>query len=219
VLVFAGLMDADDPMMLATTKWFREGPPRKVYRYDADCWQVPSLQHEMSSCEPCYSWNVLHSHQLGDRMRFLEGMYSLLTGMYSRQTQTACETRGGVTGVIGGTLATWMARLAVVDDQLQEGELHVLRMMPVAWLMASGSVFDKMPTEFGPVSIKVCLQDGGETLEVECSAQFKIIPQQIWLHVPPIDGLAAVRLNGRDTGWAVGQERIDITRSIDFALT
>jgi hypothetical protein len=59
-LVFAGLLDAADEMMQSTLLWFREGPPTKVYRYDSNSFQVSSLVHEMSSNEPCYSWNLFH---------------------------------------------------------------------------------------------------------------------------------------------------------------
>lgn len=97
VLVFAGLLEPDDPMITSTLEWFREGPPAKIYRYDGDCWQVPALHREMSSCEPCYSWNIFISHALGDRLKFLEGVYSLFAGSISRQTYTMCETRGGIT--------------------------------------------------------------------------------------------------------------------------
>ena len=36
--------------------------------------------------EPCYSWNVFHAHRLGDRAKYLEGMYSVLAGGVSKQT-------------------------------------------------------------------------------------------------------------------------------------
>jgi len=52
-LVFSGLLDVEDELMESTRLWFREGPPVKLYRYDSNHGQVPSLRHEMSSCEPC----------------------------------------------------------------------------------------------------------------------------------------------------------------------
>lgn len=93
-LVFAGLMDAGDDLMRSTLSWFRDGPPARMFRPESDCWQMPTLHHEMSSCEPCYSWNIFHSWQTGDRPHYLEGMYSLFAGAYSRQTYSVCETRG-----------------------------------------------------------------------------------------------------------------------------
>lgn len=202
VLVFAGLLDADDELMQSTLKWFREGPPAKVYRYDSDCWQVPSLHHEMSSCEPVYSWNVFHSWQLGDREKFLEGMYSLFAGMVSRQTYTACETRGGITGLIGAMLPTYLARLALVDDQICEGELHLLRLIPLAWLQKDKVTrFENAPTEFGPVSLSAKLANEGRTLEVSFEPQFRVKPKQVVLHIPPVTGLEQVMLNGKILEW------------------
>jgi hypothetical protein len=205
VAVFAGLVDADDPMMTATIDWFRNGPPREVYRYDSDCWQVPSLHREMSSCEPCYSFNVFHSHELKDRKHYLEGMYSLFAGAISRQTHTACETRGGVTGVIGSHLPVYLARLAVLDDQVAENELHLLRLVPLAWLMDEpGLILEKMPTEFGPVDLRARLDDSGKDLDVDFNPSFRVSPGKVILHVPPLEGLERILLNGKQRDWSAG---------------
>lgn len=202
MLVFSGLCDAAEDAMRSTVKWFREGPPSKIYRYDSDCWQVPSLHREMSSCEPCFSWNVFHSHQLKDRQHFLEGLYSLFAGSMSRQTQTVCETRGGITGVIGAHLPTCLARLAVVDDQVHENELHVLRLIPLAWLREDQeAVFERMPTHFGPVSLRVSLQDSGRTLAVDYHTAFRTPPARVVLHVPPVPDLERIRLNQSPLPW------------------
>ena len=167
-LVFSGLLDADDEAMEAIRLWFREGPPREFYRHDSSCWQLPSLHHEMSSCEPCYSWNVFHSWQLGDREKFLEGMYSLFAGAASRKTWISCETRGGITGnIFSAPLAIFMARLAVIDDEWRENELHLLRFIPLAW-MGNGqeAVFENPPTLYGPVTLRSRRSTNGKTLDV-----------------------------------------------------
>ena len=197
--VFAGLMDAADPLMDDVRLWFREGPQWQLYRRDSNCWQVPVLDREMSSCEPCYSWNVFHSWQQGDRARFLEGMYSLFAGSISRKTFISCETRGGITGnVFAAPLAIYMARLAMIDDQLREGELHLLRLMPLAWLKPGDACrFDKLPTEFGPVTLRTECSKNGKTLDVTFKPKFHTKPERIVLHVPPADGLATIRVNGK----------------------
>ncbi len=205
--VFGRLMSARDPLMKAAVAWFREGPPRRFYRYDGNCWQLPSLQHEISSCEPIYSWNVFHSHELGDRWRFAEGMYSLLAGMVSRQTFVSCETRGGITGIaIGAALPIYMMRLAMVDDQVRPGELHVLRMMPLAWLRPGDAVsFERMPTEFGPFTVQTRLSRDGQTLAVTSAPRFHHRPRRVVLHVPPIAGLRKIAVN--DIPVHVGSKR------------
>ncbi|MDD5676549.1 MAG: hypothetical protein PHW60_00980 [Kiritimatiellae bacterium] len=200
-LVFAGLVNADDPLMRDTMAWFREGPPTALHRRDANCWQVPVLDHEMSSCEPPYSWNVFHPWQLGDRKKFLEGMYSLFAGAISRKTFVSCETRGGITGnVFSAPLAIYMARLAVLDDQLQEGELHLLRLMPLAWLKPGATAeFARMSTEFGPVTLITKVSREGRILDVTFKPEFRPgeAPAKIVFHVPPAPGLKTLKLNGR----------------------
>jgi hypothetical protein len=193
------LADADDELMQATRLWFREGPQTRFYRRDSDCWQVPCLDHEMSSCEPCYSWNVFHSHQLGDRAKYLDGMYSLFAGAVSRQTFISCETRGGITGnLFAAPLATYLARLSVIDDQIKENELHLLRLAPLAWLGKNEElIFENVPTEFGPVTVRAKLSRDEQTLAVSAEAKFRVAPKQIVLHIPPLDGLKKVTLNGK----------------------
>jgi len=203
-LVYAGLMEADDPLMKSTLLWFREGQPTTFLRHDSNAFQLPCLDHEMSSCEPCYSWNVFHSWQRGDRARFLEGMYSLFAGSVSRKTFVSCETRGGITGTLfSATLAICLARLAVVDDQIEEGALHLLRLVPRAWLRPDvETVFEKMPTEFGPVNLRFRLSEDERTMRVTYAAEFRVVPRRVLLHIPPLQDLKTVVVNGRKMGLA-----------------
>lgn len=204
-LVFAGLLDARDPLMRDARAYFRSGPQHQTYRYDADCWQRPVLRHEMSSCEPCYSWNTFHSWQLGDRERYLEGMYSLFAGALSRQTRISCETRGGITGnVFAASLAVYLARLAVIDDQSHPDELNLLRLMPLAWLRPDvRSAFRHVPTEHGPVTVETKRSADGGTLDVLYQTEYRDPPARVWLHVPPAPGLKSVAVNGK-TVWSGG---------------
>jgi hypothetical protein len=197
--VFAGLINANDPLMDGVRLWFREGPPHRFYRRDSNCWQVPALDHEMSSCEPCYSWNVFHSWQLGDRQKFLEGMYSLFAGSVSRKTGISCETRGGITGtVFSAPLAIYMARLAVIDDEIKENELHLLRLTPLAWLKPGDQgVYKAVPTVYGPVTLLTRISRDGGALDVKYEPAFRHTPGKAVLHVPPIPGLKTVRVNGK----------------------
>ncbi len=208
-LVFAGLADARDQMMQDTCAYFRAGPQHQTYRHDADCWQLPVLEHEMSSCEPPYSWNIFHSWQLGDRGRFLEGMYSLFAGAMSRQTRVSCETRGGITGnVCASALAIYLARLAVIDDQLRPDELHLLRLMPLAWLApGKAATFRQVPTEHGPVNVETRLSSNGRTLEVVYRPHLRNRVSQVWLHIPPVPGLQLAKVNGKRV-WSGGADMV-----------
>jgi hypothetical protein len=198
-LVYAGLLDADDPLMQSTLKYFREGPNTKKYDLNGSWRQPISLHHEISSCEPCYSWNVFHPHQSGDRYKYLEGMYSLFTGTLSRQTYIGCEHRGGISGTpVSAPLPIHLARLAVIDDQLDHERLHLLRMVPSAWLKTDQpTIFERIATEFGPVSVRFRLQDEGKSLKVAFLPTFRHQPEQVLLHVPPLASIQEAIINGQ----------------------
>ncbi len=199
VLVWAELLEANDPLMKSTVAWFREGPNWALFDPRGDFNQRPVLIHEISSDEPCYSWNVYHNWQLGDRQRYLEGMYSLLAGAMSDQTFISCETRHGIYGnVFVAPVLIDLIRLAVVDDQLSTDDLHLLRLVPRAWLRTDYTTrFEKIATEFGPVTLRFGLSDEGKTLDVAFEASFRHVPRKILLHVPPVAGLSQVRINGK----------------------
>ncbi|MGI8963308.1 MAG: hypothetical protein ACR2GI_02255 [Thermomicrobiales bacterium] len=197
-LVWAGLLPADDPLMQSTLKFFREGPNHQLYGVRSNPLARPVLQHEISSCEPCYSWNVFHSWQLGDRKNFLTGLYSLLTGAISPQTFISCEHRHGVYGnLFAFPLAFELARLSVIDDEIVPGEVHLLRMCPLAWCSEDQeTVFERMPTEFGPVDLRFKLSPDAQTLDVSFDPAWRHQPKRVVLHPPPIPGLRAVIVNG-----------------------
>ena len=50
----------------------------------------------------------------------------------------------------------------------------------------------------------------GNELDVMFTPRFRIQPEKIVLHIPPVDGLRRVRLNGRNPGWAREQKFITI---------
>ena len=198
-LVWAGILPADDELMRESRLFFREGPHTKVFDPRGNCWQRPVLIRELSSCEPCYSWNVFHSWQLADRPRYLEGLYSLLTGALSPQTYISCETRDGIYGnVFAAPLLADLVRLAVIDDEVEEGSLHLLRLTPLPWCRPDFETrFDHMPTLFGPVSLRFGLSGDSRTLNVSFEPRWRDKPQAVFLTVPPLDSLERVVLNGR----------------------
>jgi len=213
-MVFSGLLDADDPLMKDAVAWFREGPPTKLYRPYADLSShVPSLRHEISSWECCYSWNIFHTWQLGDRQRFLEGMYSQFAGALSQQTFSVCESRGGQCASIFWTPTVYFARLSVIDDQIRDNELHLLRLVPLAWLTTDReAIFDNMPTEFGPVSLRVKLGARGDELQVAFTDRFRERPGKVVLHVPPVEGLKRIVVNGKPARWDGKAGWVDVGR-------
>lgn len=206
VLVWGGLMDADDPIMMDVVDFFREGPNARYYTPVYNCIWRPSLQHEISTCEPCYSWNVFHSWQLGDRRKFLEGMYSLFVGALSQNTYISCEHRHGIQGqlIITG-LGFRLAKLAVIDDQLKEGELHLLRLCPLAWISPEEeSIMDNMPTEYGTVSLKFGKSADGKTLRIKFDADWRGHAPKVIIHGVPDPEIKKIVIN--DKSYPVGKE-------------
>ena len=196
-LVYAGLLDATDPLMKSSVKFFREGPNWKTFDPYGTFEQPPVLIHELSSCEPPWSWNMFHSHQLGDRYRWLEAMYSLITGAHCRQTFVVCESRGGITGIAGHT-TIYAVKLSVIDDFLEDDALHLLRLTPKAWLKSDYLTrFDNMPTIYGPVTLRFQLSEDGSTLDVAYNTDFHHPPKKVVMHTPPILGLNRIVINGK----------------------
>jgi hypothetical protein len=210
-LVYAGLMDADDELMRSSLAYFREGP--NVASYDiTGAWHQPiSLRHELSSCEPCYSWNVFHAWQSGDRPKYMEGFYSLLCGAVSRQTSVGCEHRGGISGnLFTLPLTLEIARRAVIDDQFELGSVHLLRLVPLAWLRNDQAVnFENLPTELGPVTLRFAVRDAGKRLDVTFEPTWRAKPTRVVLHVPPVEGLRTIRCNGKSYA-TEGRKRIEL---------
>jgi len=186
VLVWAGLMDADDPIMRSVLDYFRHGPNRDFYgtRFNPLC--RPFLNREISTCEPVYSWNVFHSWQLKDRKHFLEGLYSLLAGAMSQQTFISCEHRHGIQGTLFATpLAFTMARLSMIDDEIESNAIHLLRICPQAWISSKEeTVFENMPTKYGVVDLRVKKSADGETLFITFKGNWTSEPGFVKLHIP-----------------------------------
>jgi hypothetical protein len=161
----------------------------------------------MSSCEPFCSWNIYHSHQLGDREKFLEGMYSQFAGAMSRQTFSCVESRHAQFGMGPQYQCFLMARLAVIDDMIAENELHLLRITPLAWLSnEKWTVFENIPTVFGPVKLRFKLVDNGKVLLVNFKHEFRNMPDRICLHIPPVSSLETVKFE--DSIMKIGKQNI-----------
>ena len=176
--------------------WYREGPQWRHYRQYSNPWQVSVLDREISSCEPCFSWNIWHTLQLGDRERFTMGLYGLLAGGASQTTFVSCETREGT---FGNTFSTMVFIPLMVASTIEEqgDTLHLMRMTPIAFLRDGGIDWREVATSFGPVSIKAELDDDGRRMNVRWQGPQRIRPERVVLHIPPIAGLESVQINGK----------------------
>ena len=198
VLVWAELMEADDPIMVDLVDFFREGPNRQLWEPMYHAIDRAILIHEMSSCEPCYSWNVFHSWKKGDRQKYLEGMYSILVGAISQNTYISCEHREGIQGnLFAFPLAFYLAKLSVIDDQIAYGDLHLLRLCPHAWITSQEETrIEQMPTEFGPVDLRFRLSKNKKILTLSFQGHWREKPRNVILHVPQLPGLERIVING-----------------------
>ena len=153
VLPWAGLFDASDPDMVSFADYSASARRRNSGSASSPIARA-ILHHEISSCEPCYSWNIVNSWRTGDRRHFLEGMYALFTGAISNQTYINCEHRNAMYGtVFVAPLMTWCLRQSVIDDQYAPGDLHLLRLVPLAWVSSEQeTAFENMPTSTAPAT-------------------------------------------------------------------
>ena len=86
-----------------------------------------------------------------------------------------------------------------VDDELDERDLHLLRLAPRAWFQAGQeTALERMPTAFGPVTLRVGLARDTRELRVAFQPRFRQPPRRVVLHVPPLDPApTTLRLNGK----------------------
>lgn len=199
ISVWAGLMPADDPLMRSFVQFFRSGPNTHLFdavHHNALDWAI--LDHEQSSSEPCYSWNMFHNWQLGDREHYLEGMYGLITGGLSTDTFVSSEHRNAIYGnVFSQPIITWSLIHAVIDDDLVPGELQLLRFCPQAWLSsAEKTVFENVPTQYGPVTLRFGLDRRGN-LDISVKGRWHQKPPKIVITPPPLPGVRSATVNGR----------------------
>lgn len=199
VLPWAGLFDATSQDMISFENFFRFGPNNELRGPRTGPISRAVLKHEISSCEVSYSWNIVNSWKRGDRDRYIEGLYSLFVGGVSQQTYINCEHRNAMYGTLFvAPLMTWGLRQSVIDDKLAVGELHLLRLCPLAWISPSEqSTFEKMPTIFGVVNLRFGLSADSKVLNVVFDGQWRNKPSAITLHCPPIIGVEHISVNGK----------------------
>lgn len=125
-------------------------------------------------------------------------MYSLFTADMSQQTFSGSEHLHGMCSVLGpNALAFDLARLSTIDDEIEPGQLHLLRLCPLAWISSKEETrLLNMPTVYGPVTLRFKLSEDGKALNVSFSGRWWQKPDQVILHVPPAPHLERVNVNG-----------------------
>ena len=154
----AGLVDPGDETMTWAMKWLTEGPDsNRAYPDWSDYSERPSLPFEMSSVEPCYSWNVYLRFLRNEREKFLEGFYSLAAGAVSRKFLGGVETRDGIQAlpVMNAVINNHLRNMLIFEDEGGRG-IHLLRNTPSAWLVAGKQIrVERAETYFGRMSYKI----------------------------------------------------------------
>jgi hypothetical protein len=94
----------------------------------------------------------------------------------------------------------------VIDDEIEPESLHLLRLAPLAWFAEKEQTrFENMPTDFGPVTLKWQLADGGKTLRIDYTPKFRRPPKAVVLHVATLAGLQKVTINGQERAAKPGE--------------
>lgn len=194
-LAFAGIIDIENEIYDAVLKWFREGPQVKYWRFDGCCWQIPVLHHEMSSCEPCYSWNMEINFQRGDREHFIEGLFALLAGSRNTDLFSDIETRNGMFATNFSTPVTFRHfRNALVFEN--RNTLELLKILPAAFLEPGSYIrLDRLPTYFGQMSIHIDCDNSG-SIRIYISVPDRTMPEKVRLHIPPPLFSRDITING-----------------------
>jgi hypothetical protein len=198
MLGVAGLIDPSDEAMTWAMQWLADGPESHANPdwYD---WSAPAfLRFEMSSLEPCYSWNVYLRFLRGEREKFLEGFYSLAAGSVTRKFLGGVEHRNGIQAlpVTNAVIDSHLRNMLVFENEDGQG-IDLLRNSPTAWLRPEKRVrVERAETYFGPMSYR--LTSFGARVEAVIESPSRTPPRYIrlWLNHPEGKPLSGATVNG-----------------------
>jgi hypothetical protein len=198
LLGVVGLVDPKDETMTWAMQWLTDGPETHT-NPDWHDWSLPTfLRFEMSSLEPCYSWNIYLRFLRGEREKFLEGLYSLAAGSVTRKFRGGVEHRNGIQAVpvTNAVFDNHLRNLLVFENESGQG-IDLLRNSPVAWLRPQKRIrVERAETYFGPLSYNVV--SFGARIEAEVKSPSRTPPRwiRLWLNHPEGKALSAVTVNG-----------------------
>jgi len=197
VLPWSGLLDASDPLVDATLQWLAEGPSATRHLAESHSGQNPALIHEISSCEPVFSWNIFSRFLRHERSEFIEGMMSLLAGGQEPSVLSNVEHRHGMFGLVCNVVMAHL-RNAYVFEDVEHNTLHLFRMVPREHLKAGDRVsWRRLPTCFGPMDLELEVGHGGRPVKAEITLPGRQAPAQVIVHPLPIEGGESPVINGR----------------------
>lgn len=199
-LEVAGLLSPLDETMTSALKWLTEGPNADTEFPDWSDFSQPScLGSEMSSGEPCYSWNIRLRFLRNERLPFLKGFYSLAARPVSRKSLTGVETPGGIQDlpITIAVIDNHLRNMPVLENQTGR-ELDLLRnspsksLAPVKQIRARDS-----QTFFVPVSFHIrTVSDKQTEAEIHPFQRSAVDWVRLHLHHPQGKLLKRVTING-----------------------
>lgn len=194
-----GLIDPNDETMTWAMRWLTEGPDSKTGNPDWFSWNHrPSLRFEMSSLEPCYSWNIYLRFFRNERQKFLEGFYSMAAGSVSRKFLGGVEHRNGIQAVpaTNAVLDNHLRNMLLIENFEQKG-LELLRNSPGVWLRPGQEVrVQQAPTYFGSISYMLRAVSADQvTVQIDGPNRESLAWLRLHLCHPDRKPLRAVRVN------------------------
>jgi hypothetical protein len=199
VLGVAGLIDPRDETMTWAMKWLTEGPDSgKAFPDWSDYRERPSLRFEMSSSEPGYSWNIALRFLRNERIKFLEGFYSLAAGAVSRKFKGGVETRDGIHGVpLTNAVINMHLRNMLIFEDAGHGGIELLRNSPSTWLRPGQQIrVERAQTYFGTMGFQIRSAGSRVEAEIELPTHTQVQWIKLHLHHPEGRPLRGARVNG-----------------------
>jgi hypothetical protein len=199
VLGVAGLLNANDPLMTLAMKWLNEGPNAGSADPDwTEFANTPTLRYEMSSVEPCYSWNVYLRFLRNEHDKFLEGFYSLAAGSVSRKFMGGDEHRDGIQDLptMNSVIDNHLRNMLVFENENGHG-LDLLRNSPSAWLRPGKGIRVRGAlTTFGAVSYQIHSTDQNVEATIECPLSAGPAWLHLYLYSPDGKSIQLAKVNG-----------------------
>jgi hypothetical protein len=194
-----GLLNASNPLMTLAIKWLNEGPNAGSADPDwTEYANTPTLRYEMSSVEPCYSWNVYLRFLRNERDKFLEGFYSLAAGSVSRRFMGGDEHRDGIQDLptMNSVIDNHLRNMLVFENENGQ-ELDLLRNSPSAWLRPGKDIRVRGAlTTFGTVSYQVHSTDKDVDASIECPSNGGLAQLHLYLYPPEGKSIQLAKVNG-----------------------
>ncbi len=196
-----GIVGTEDELLTSSVEFFSEkGPFRSAWDEKGGPWQKPCLVHGISSCEPFYAPQARIYFERDDLDRYVEMIYSMAAGGFSRKTLTGVETRYGVWGLpwAGGGFSNYLRWMFLYE---RGDELLYLWMVPPEWLQDGKEItFEDCLTDFGLASVRVHSHVSEDLISVELILPGRNLPTRALLRLrhPAGEKLHAVRLDGEE---------------------